>query len=272
MRKIELLKNFIDDIDRRKREITNLITFVEWVSSMEYYYKTTKWKRKNPNYYIKKDIDIVIKSWIVIFYSHWEGFIKESGRDFLKYLSTLNLKRDKIHKSFLDYFIYKNDKDLYVVLSKMLDDDVIPVYEDMLDNTSNMDIKTFKSFFEKIWFDFNVFLKSFELYIKSETWLIEDKDFLKRVSIFKKKNHYLVEYIETNISKINTNKTLENILKVDKNNPNLKWLIVLRHKIAHWDDIIVDLHRFKCLWKISILLLDVFKSSFEESLKKPEFT
>ena len=266
MTKNNILQEIIQDSDERKKEIIDFISVVNSIESMEYYYIVGNKKRKNPNFHIKKDFEVVVKSGIVIFYSHWEWLIKYSWKKFLEYLKTLNLTRENLPSSFIEYYIKKNEKNLTNILSTLLDDKSIEVYDSMIDDLLNIDEKNLKYFFEKMWFNFDYFLESFRIKIESITGLYAWSNFIERVKQYKKQDNFLVEYIVTNKEKIDLIKTLENILQVNTKDPNMKSLLVLRHKIAHWVDVKIDIHRLRCLWEISIMLLDIFIESFKKSI------
>jgi len=269
MNKNELLTEVIKDLNRRKEEILDLVSIVEWINNLTYFYKNKKWEsHRNPNFRLKKDIEIIIKSSIVIFYSHWEWLLKFTWKKYIDYLSSWCLKREDIDIAFLNYFINREKNNLPKLFKIFLENETIPLYQDMIDNVWNLDYQWVKKLFEDLWLDFEVFCGMFENQIISDTWLSNWTGLIEGLSNYKKWSHFLINYLENTKTKINGKKTLEKILAIEKNIPNPMWLVSLRHKIAHWaSSINVDFRLFDNLSKITILLMDTFVESFDKITK-----
>ena len=257
----------IKDIDKRKIVINNLTSVIKNINNISYYY-TVKWKkRKNPNIDIKNDYNVLLNSWIVILYSHWEWFIKYSWKKYLNFLSQQEYKREKLDKCFVDYYINIDKNDLSNILQNIVDDSPIPIDIDMLKDIQNLNYKNLKKLFDRIGFDFWSFLNLFQKNIESITWLNKWSDFKFKISNFKKSDHFFVEYLAQNKISLNWDKILQKIIHNNNNNEDIS-LISLRHKIAHWVDIDISYERFISLSNITLLLLDIYLIFFKQELTK----
>lgn len=258
---IEIIK----DIDKRKIVINNLISVINNINNISYYY-TVKWKKiKNPNIEIKNNYSVLLNSWIVILYSHWEWFVKHSWKKYLEFLAEQKYKRDKLDKCFVDYYINNKKNDLSNILQNIVDNSPIPIDTEMLKDIQNLDYKNLKELFKRIWFNFWTFTTLFQTNLESITWLNKWNDFQLKIWKFKQSNHYFVEYLDQNKNSLNWEKTLQKI--IDKNDENLS-LISLRHRIAHWIDIIVSFERFISLANVTLILLEVYIDFFKTELSK----
>ena len=268
MEKNELFTNIIKDLTRRKKEILDISSIAEDINNINYYYHGWWKKRVNPNYHqLKPKNEIIIKSTILIFYSHWEWLVKFCWKKYIEFLKTKWLKRNEIDAIFIEHFIWKNKQDLNNLFEVLLDNKEIPIDDDIVKNILNLDYDWLESFFKKLWLSFDIFIKIFEEELIKNTWLEKWTWFKERVKHFKKWTHFLVDYIETNQTSINWRKTLEKIIKVDKNNPTDIWLVYLRHKIAHWaDNVNISYKIFKNLSNITELLIDIFIKSFKQQI------
>lgn len=76
-----------EELQWRKKEIERL-----W-SSMEYFHEDG----------LGKIHDSIIKAIILLIYSHWEGFIKKTGKIYFKYVSSLGIKTIELNSNFQSF-------------------------------------------------------------------------------------------------------------------------------------------------------------------------
>lgn len=262
----KVFKDIIIDIDRRKWEIDNFISVIKSIHNIWYYYEVWWKKRKNPNLDIKHKSNILLKSWIVIIYSHREWFLKFSSERYLEFLSKQNFKRDQLPRCFFDEYINSiksNKSNLSDVLSNLLDNNPIPIDTKMTQKFWNLDYTNTTSFFKNLWLDFNLFLQLRQDEIESRTWLWAWQDFIYKLWKFKDTTHFLVDYIKNNGNCLEWDSILKKILTVKDNDI---WLVALRHKIAHGVDTHISLERFISLSHITLLLLEVYLKCFQKDL------
>lgn len=95
------LQDFIDEeLQWRKKEIERL-----W-SSMEYFHDVE----------VAKVHDSIVKAIILLLYSHWEGFVKKSGKFYFKHVSSLNIKTNELNSNFQS-FVCKNSLHKFITKS-----------------------------------------------------------------------------------------------------------------------------------------------------------
>ena len=84
--KIDEFDNFIDaDLGWRKKEISELYLLAN-----------------------KEETEVLLKSLILLLYSHWEGFIKRSSKLYLKYISDKNITLSHLEENFHAICMKKN--------------------------------------------------------------------------------------------------------------------------------------------------------------------
>lgn len=89
MKLVEFEESLDKDLSWRKKEISDLYLLA----------------KENQN-------EVLLKSLILLLYAHWEGFIKNSGKLYLRYVSNKNIALDNLESNFHAILIKKHIKDL----------------------------------------------------------------------------------------------------------------------------------------------------------------
>lgn len=209
IRDVETLDNYLhEELAWRKKELSNILLMLKDIDS--------KTSSKSRNIYKK----YYLRSGIVLLYAHWEGFVKNTGRAYLNYVSYKGLAYTSLTPNFIALGLRgtikiaglsnkpsKHNDLVNFFLDGMLDKPNIK-YDDVIDTNDNLNLDLFTEITILLGIDMDI--NDYSLLEK----LIDKKLLSARNAIAHGENY---ESIDTSDYKELHDKVLE-ILELFKNN------------------------------------------------------
>ena len=112
-----------------------------------------------------KELKPLVKSAIVLAYSHWEGYVKEVSNAYLSYISFREIPKDKIAENFLTLVVQNNLKnkgfedcitEVKILFDKTNDKCVIPT-DNIINTESNLNSEVLNKIMLLIGLDYSFF-------------------------------------------------------------------------------------------------------------------
>lgn len=205
--------------------------------------------------------EVLIKSWILFLYSHWEWFIKDSTSLYIRKIQETKYNINDLKVCFLKsiFFPDKTKKNhfitlLYKVVTKQFSN--LENIDNEIDTSHNLNYWIFQdNILKRIWFEINILKKDFE------TSIIKSygKEYLQKL--------FILEWESKIIEKINKKYDLSEIFK-----EVIKILVSFRNNIGHWKtDFTLNKEQFDFIFNITRQLMDSYKTSLINHFEKEKF-